>query len=61
MPDPREIAQEIIDLIFHTPHVDAGTKLEEVHLLESVADIVEEALTTAERDTWAQAREEYEP
>ena len=42
MPDSREVAAEIIDLIFHTPHIDEGTPLEEVHLLESVADILDE-------------------
>ena len=59
MPDPKEVAQEIIDLIFHTPHVDAGTGLEEIHLLESVTDIIDEALTTTERDAWAEAEAEY--
>ena len=59
MPDPKEVAQEIIDLIFHTPHVDAGTKMEEIHLLESVTDIIDEALTTTERDAWAEAEAEY--
>ena len=42
MPDSREVAAEIIDLIFHEPRIDEGTPLEEVHLLESVADILDE-------------------
>jgi hypothetical protein len=50
MSDPREVAAEIIDLIFHQPHVDADTPLEEVHLLESVADILEEAFGEVESD-----------
>lgn len=43
MPDSREVAAEIIDLIFHEPRIDEGTPLEEVHLLESIADILDEA------------------
>jgi hypothetical protein len=50
MADSKEVAQEIIDLVFHTPHVDAGTGLEEIHLLESITDIIEEALDPQERD-----------
>jgi hypothetical protein len=51
MPDPKEVAQQIIDLCFHAPHVDAGTYLEEIHLLESVADLIDEALDEQERET----------
>ena len=43
MPDSREVAADIIDLIFHEPRIDEGTPLEEVHLLESIADILDEA------------------
>lgn len=49
MPDSREVAAEIIDLIFHTPHIDEGTPLEEVHLLESIADILDEYFGEYER------------
>ncbi len=51
MPDSRKVAALIIDLIFHQPHIDADTQLEEVHLLESIADIVDEALDEQERYT----------
>ena len=44
MPDPREVAAQIIDLVLHQPRIDADTPLEEIHLQESIADIVEEAL-----------------
>jgi hypothetical protein len=57
MPDPKEVAQEIIDLVFHTPHVDAGTGLEEVHLLESITDIIEEALDDQDRESRRDAEE----
>lgn len=49
MTDSREVAAEIIDLIFHTPHIDEGTPLEEVHLLESIADILDEYFGEYER------------
>lgn len=42
MSDSRETAARIIDLVFHTPRIDAGTPLEEIHLLESIADILDE-------------------
>ena len=51
MPDSRKVAALIIHLIFHQPHIDADTPLEEVHLLESIADIVDEALDEQERYT----------
>lgn len=50
MPDPREVAAQIIDLVFHQPRIDADTPLEVIHLQESIADIVEEALDTSYRD-----------
>ncbi len=50
MPNPREVAAQIIDLVFHQPRIDADTPLEEIHLQESIADIVEEALDTSYRD-----------
>jgi hypothetical protein len=50
MPDPREVAAQIYDLVFRQPRIDADTPLEEIHLQESIADIVEEALDTAYRD-----------
>lgn len=59
MPDPREVASRIIDLIFHTPRIDADSPLEEIHLLESVADIVDDALIEQERETRAEVQEEY--
>ena len=40
-PDPRETAQQILD-IFREPHIDEGTELEDIHLLEAIADILEE-------------------
>ena len=51
MPDSREVAAKIIHLVFHEPHIDADTQLEEIHLLESIADIVDEALEEQERYT----------
>lgn len=51
MPDSREVAAKIIHLVFHEPHIDADTHLEEIHLLESIADIVDEALEEQERYT----------
>ena len=51
MPDSREVAGRIIQLIFHEPRIDAGTSYEEIHLLESVADIVDDALIEQERET----------
>ena len=59
MPDAREVAQEIIDLVFHTPHVDEGTKLEEIHLLEAIADIVDAALIDQDRESRRDAEENY--
>lgn len=50
LPDSREVAEEIIDLIFHTPHIDEGTPLEEIHLLESIADILDENFRAIERE-----------
>jgi len=49
MPDSRETAARIIDLVFHTPRIDADTPLEEIHLLESIADILEEDFDEYER------------
>lgn len=59
MPDAREVAQQIMDLVFHTPRIDANSPLEEIHLLESVADIVDDALIEQERETRAEVQEEY--
>ena len=50
MPDSREVAARIIDLVFHTPHIDAGTPLEELHLLEQIADELDEAFGEYERE-----------
>jgi len=61
MPDSREVAARIIHLIFHEPRIDADTPLEEIHLLESIADIIDEALDEQERDTWAEAEAEFNP
>ena len=60
MPDPKEVAQEIIDLVFHTPHVDEGTKVEEIHLLESIADIVDDALVEQDRESRRDAEDNYQ-
>jgi hypothetical protein len=49
MSDPREVAARILDLVFHTPRIDAGTPLEEIHLQESIADILEEEFDEYER------------
>jgi len=51
MPDSREVATRIIDLVFHQPRIDADSPLEEIHLLESIADIVDDALTEQDRET----------
>jgi len=61
MPDSREVAAQIIHLVFHEPRIDADTQLEEIHLLESVADIIDEALDEQERDAWAEAEAEFNP
>ena len=50
MPDSRETAAKIIELIFHTPHIDADTQLEEIHLLEQIADILDEDFEEYERE-----------
>jgi hypothetical protein len=50
MPDSREVAARIIDLVFHTEHIDAGTPLEELHLLEQIADELDEAFGEYERE-----------
>ena len=49
MDKPREIAAEILELL-HQPHIDAGTPLEDIHLLESIADILEEHLDQEYKD-----------
>ncbi len=49
MDKARELAKEILELI-KQPHVDAGTPLEDIHLLESIADIVDEALDEEYRE-----------
>lgn len=54
-PDAREVAQQIIDLAYHQPHINAGTELEEIHLVESIADILEEAFNEIEADLDAKA------
>ena len=46
---PREIAAEILELI-RQPHIDAGTPLEDIHLLESISDILEEHLNQEYKD-----------
>ncbi len=48
MPDPREVADQIMEL-FSAPHIDAGTPLEDIHLSEQIADILEEAFGEYER------------
>ena len=49
MDKPREVAAEILELI-RQPHVDAGTPLEDIHLLESISDILEEHLNQEYKD-----------
>lgn len=49
MDKARELAEEIIELI-KQPHIDAGTELEEIHLLESIADIIDAALDDERRE-----------
>lgn len=49
------IAEDIMEVI-RQPHIDAGTPLEDIHLAESIADIVREALT----DEYKDGREEGE-
>ena len=49
MPDSRETAARIIDLVFHTPHIDLDTPLEEIHLLEQIADLLDEEFNEYER------------
>jgi hypothetical protein len=49
MPDSRELAARIIDLVFHTPRIDVDTPLEEIHLLESITDLIEEEYDEYER------------
>jgi hypothetical protein len=49
MPDSREVAGRIIDLVFHTPRIDVDTPLEEIHLFESIADILDEEFDEYER------------
>ena len=58
MPDSREVAGRIIDLVFHTPRIDADSPLEEIHLLESIADIVDDALIEQERETRQEVEDE---
>lgn len=43
MDKAREIAEEILEL-FRQPHIDAGTPLEDIHLVESIADIIDARL-----------------
>ena len=49
MDKAKEIAEEILEL-FRQPHIDAGTPLEDIHLVESIADIVEEYLNQEYKD-----------
>jgi hypothetical protein len=49
MDKAREIAEEIMAL-FRQPHIDAGTPLEDIHLVESIADIVDVALDEEYKD-----------
>ena len=49
MDKSREVAAEILELI-RQPHIDAGTPLEDIHLLESVANILEEHLDQEYKD-----------
>lgn len=60
MPDSREVATRIIDLVFHQPRIDADSPLEEIHLLESIADIVDDALTEQDRESRSEAKTETE-
>jgi hypothetical protein len=49
MDKARELAEEILELI-KQPRIDAGTPLEDIHLLESIADIIDAALDQEYRD-----------
>jgi hypothetical protein len=49
MDKSREIAEEILEL-FRQPHIDVGTPLEDIHLVESIADIIEENLNQEYKD-----------
>jgi hypothetical protein len=49
MPDPRAVAAQVMDLL-HQPRIDEGTPLEDIHLQESITDILEEALNEEYRD-----------
>ena len=40
MDRPREIAEEILELI-RQPHIAAGTPLEDIPLVESISDLLE--------------------
>jgi hypothetical protein len=59
MPDAREVASKIIDLVFHTPRIDADSPLEEIHLLESIADIVDDALIEQDRESRAETESNW--
>jgi hypothetical protein len=49
MDKAREVAEEILELI-KQPHIDAGTPLEDIHLVESIADIIDAALDDERRE-----------
>ena len=49
MDKAKEIAEEIVEL-FRQPHIDAGTPLEDIHLVESIADIIESHLDAEYKD-----------
>lgn len=49
MDKAREIAEEIMEL-FRQPHIDAGTPLEDAHLMESIADIIDSHLDAEYKD-----------
>lgn len=49
MDKAREVAEEIVE-IFRQPHIDAGTPLEDAHLIETIADIIEAHLDAEYKD-----------
>lgn len=49
MDKAREIAEEIVEL-FRQPHIDANTPLEDIHLVEAIADIIEMHLDAEYKD-----------
>lgn len=49
MDKSREIAEEIVE-IFRQPHIDAGTPLEDAHLVETIADTIDAHLDAEYKD-----------